>query len=510
LLVVPDDLKVPSSLVPLVMAPTATDLAQLMYSKAEWLDLRSELTVKVRTEAKETGAFELGSGPAADLPDLAVVLEMFRCYFFALEWLRASNIVQLDATQTSLVATLTHDRYSGGLAAWRSRQAPTFDEAVWRYTASRGQVMRWASLNGSAIDGFREERLASSVRSLGWGSQTSHPDAGPDSQRLVTNVRWRSCSVRDTEFTDVVFVNCDFAGSTFYNCTFDGATFVNCVLDHVDFVGCTVVGEAVWPDKQILDSLPKDVIERPPSFDFEIAPTVAEALSALADINGPSGQPPFYLHSTTAGEPAKIAPAGAPISHLDRGPQLPLKPGGLVMCGGRLSSLTFRKCELVDSMEAAATIALRHVAGTSLEVCEQRSGRFDIFAAAIRGFTVTRPVADLETGADVAAGQAGRFDFRLHHAKVINTWFGVGLHGAASFDNCKVWQLINASDDTFSVKVARSEFFGLVNTGLPADIDDPTGSGPNRQFDIDSLGKAGHDLRELSEKIDFRESDGNG
>lgn len=504
---IPDNVVVPPAvareIVPHGRSATLTDLARHLYETTSWLDLSSARWLSLVEADSDDRTFGLGSGPAAGLSDLAVVLELFRCYFFALEWLRASNIVQLELTRPanggapSLVATLTHDRYSDGLRLWRESQTLGFTEAVRRYTASRGADLHWTSPTVGEPTGTDH---SGKVQFLRWDAQSPRPA----DQRLVANVNWRSCTIRDANFKDVVFVNCDFAGSTFLRCTFDGATFVNCELGHVDFVGCTIVGQATWPGQSVLDSLPTETVENPPSYDFAVPDAVARSLRALTDEEAPSGAA-LYLHSETAGTTAAILVGEPREIAIDDAAQLPLAPGGLVMCGGRLSSLTFRRCTFADQ---DATVALRHVAGTSLEICEQRSGRFDIFAAAIRGLAVTLPVG-------VKPEDGDSFTFDVRRAKVINTWFGVDLVGTARFDDCNVWQLVNASQDMV-IDVTNSAHVGLLNAGtidaesLPLafkDLKEPENIGArDPAFAEDGLSeRALHNLLQVSANIDIRE-----
>lgn len=445
-----------------------------LFNDEDWLGAPASSYVDTTTQRSP-----FASGPAAALGSEQLLFELYRCFFFALEWMRQSNIVQILPSGSSYRVTLTHDRFSEGLNAWREDLQTTFREATGRYVAYRGKA------------------------DLSW------PDIDADlaQDRVIANVRWKQCIIEDTAFRAVTFVNCDFSGSNFERCTFDGATFVNCTLDDVDFVGCTISGAPTWrfspADWDAVgrhERRPK--VEDPPEFRLAIG-------AALNDMVALTGRPlpdgTAWLLSPTSGQVARPVPADPEQDGIDEEvmPEIPSAAGGLVMCGGRLSSLTFRDC----TFEEEAVVALRHIAGTSLEICDQTHGTFDIFAAAIRGLAVTLPVNVGE------APRAGGFTFDFRHAKIINTWFGVGLTGRASFHECNVWQLINASTAGFDVNVTSSPYFGLINTGPVLDHDSPPlGLPPNSDqvrahFSEGSVNRlAVESLEQVSRNIDFQES----
>ncbi|ABL80556.1 pentapeptide repeat protein [Nocardioides sp. JS614] len=426
---------------------------------------------------------QLGSGPAAGLTNTDVMFELFRCYFFALEWLKHAKIAQLESKRDSKIVILTHDRYSAGLARWHGSQVGSFKEAVERLASHRGEDLAWHDVGGK-------------VRSAA-------------ATRLVVNANWRSCAIHDTDFSGVTFVNCDFAGSTFESCVFDGATFVNCILDQVDFVRCAIKGRPTWPEKAVLDRLADEAVAKAPEFRLAAPSELTDALRALQAPSSTriTSTTHFHLYARESGTPAVTASGRAPAPKPTREPTLPLKPGGLTVCGGRLSSLTFRTC---DFLGPNATVSLHHIAGTSLEICEQRVGTFDIFAAGIRGLTVTRPVEDLDeaapSGASSNRGGPRQFTLNVHRARVINAWFGVNLKGKASFDDCLILQLVNASE-SFTPTLLRSRYFGLVNAETPKDLlVEPKGSIEIADAGIETLGGLAPELVGLSRNIDFRES----
>lgn len=435
--------------------------ASRLYADDDWLGVQRDHYGLDGFPAAARSPF--ANGPAAPLTTDELVFELYRCYFFALEWMRHANIVQVLPSGSSYRVTLTHDRFSEGLASWRESQFPDFEEAVGRYVAHRGKSdLTWSTLEFGLSEG-----------------------------RLVVNTRWKQCVIGETEFRDVTFVNCDFAGSIFDGCTFDGAVFVNCVLDDVDFVGCIVKRAPEWrvSNEQWLALDPdvrRPLVEDPPTFTMPIDRTQAQDLAALLgddkETSGLLESPPSGSGSVVAAVVVETTETDGTVGPAEVAPEVPLTRGGLVMCGGRLSSLTFRRCTFEDGLDdageyRAAKVVLRHIAGTSLEICEQTHGTFDVFAAAVRGLAVTLPVAGddeptLEKDApeEDDSNRRPAFAFDLRHAKVINTWLGVRLAGRATFTDCNVWQLINASSE-MKVDVTNSAFFGLINTGEVADPD---------------------------------------
>lgn len=429
----------------------------------DWLDVtRSELGLPPGGRPSNKSS---GPARAAGLSDVEIIIEHHRAFLFALEWLRAGNIVRFSPWgQGSRAAVLVHDRFSVGLEQWKDELEDSPDRWALGYSAIRGRDLVWTP-----------EHVGESFGVTG------------RSPAVISNVRWESCTIK-ARFTNVLFVNCDFRGSTFRECDFVGATFVNCVLDNVDFVGCTVHGAAEWPDYDV----PVDMVEVPPTYVIEADASSAASLSRLAETD----ETFTALHSVPS--PRRASPmtaAGAAEVELPYEACLPTVNGGLTMCAGRLSSLMFRKC----TFEIGAVVSLRHIAGTSLEICEQDHGTFDIYAAAIRGLTVTRPTGNRP----VPAGSANRrLAFAIRESKVINAWFGVGLVGEAVFEETKVWQLLNAGDRPsdsspgFEVSLDSVQYCGLINTAPPADSGEAGFGRPD-------LGSMRDDVRRVSESVDY-------
>jgi hypothetical protein len=269
----------------------------------------------------------------------------------------------------------------------------------------------------------------------------------------ISNVRWRDCEV-SASFQRLVFVNCDLRGSRFEQCAFRGVVFVNCLLDGATFGQCSIFG-GVDDRTDVPSYLP----------DFKV-PVPMEMVETIARYRGLDSPVEAALYSRTSGIPAvPWRPEfgdGIPWSQ---------QVGGLTMYGGRLSSLMVRDCHFVDG----GTLAFRHIAGSSLDVVEQKGGAIDIYDSAIRGFTVTRSVEDADPATQRSDRNDGHLSLRFRASVVANTWFGPELHGGAVFSDCLVWQLLNLSDrQHFDVKLIDGcGFVGLANTSSPDETSSP-------------------------------------
>lgn len=396
------------------------------------------------------------------------LIEEFRSFYFALEWLRICELVRITTPfRGKTMVTLIHDLFGGGLVEWSRSVTQGADVAVHQFAAIRGVELEW------------KKNLASSTIS----------------EPVVANLRWRTCDVR-ADFEQVTFVNCDFRGTRFLGSSFRGASFVNCMLDDVEFLECTIIGS---PSSETESSEQPD---RPPSFFIRYAPP--SLLSSLQWYREPRRQgedsqqsdEEIGLYSQTAG----IAAVPANCSIDKRVMLLEPQTEGLSMFGGRISSLKVRAC----TFQAGGRLALRHVAGTSIEFADQMQARVDIQGAAIRGLTITRPIdPDDEKWADQLIEQPDpRFELNFNHSKIINAWFGVGLSGTATFDDCLMLQVFNAADrDAFKVVTKESSPYGVVNVE-PFEPDDPKNVKPPT---AESLGDLRTLVREASSAIDYRE-----
>lgn len=383
---------------------------------------------------------ELSAGPLLGMPPLAVAVEEFRRFFFALAWLDRSSIIRQGAGEdTEARLSLIHDGFARGLRTWADKHGRQPAQALTRLSTSVGVVMQWE----------HESALA-------------EPTGDSETRRIVPNLRWRACRVVKATWRHVTFVNCDLRETHFVDCTFEGVTFVNCLLDGVSFHKSTILGMPAAPEE--MQGAHRDRLL--PSFVLETPQTVA-VLDKYLEQN--SDTP--YLASWTSGRPAQPSSdalrASLSESRLDdfRLEREAPQRGGLVFYGGRVSSLMF-----IDTAFNEGGVSLRHVAGTSLDFVEQRGGSIELFDVAIRGFSVSPPVAVSAggRGGSHAATPPRRAPLTVAVIDSIlqNAWFSVPLLGAATITNTVIWQLFNGNArnaEGFTVTVDESPNLSTVN-----------------------------------------------
>ena len=367
---------------------------------------------------------DVSSGPMLGMSPVGVLVEEFRRFFFAIEWLRTAYLIRTTSpVPGQTMVSLIHDGFAAGLQRWAAVTGDGPSEALAVLTAMRGESLNWQ-------DDASDDPVHAALD-------------GGQGFRIITNVRWRNCRI-SASFRHVVMVNCDFRGSQFRRCGFRGVVFVNCLLDGVTFSGCTIYGAVEEPYEQQT----REELEELPPFLVDIPAEAVRTLNVYRETDVVAGQ----LFSVTSGVPA--VPWNRPVEGTVRwDPQ----SGGMTMYGGRLSSLLVRDCRFEDG----GTLAFRHVAGSSLEIAEQAIGRFEFYGAAIRGLSVTRTIGETE-----ASG--GDIRIRMQDSLIANAWFGPSLIGDARFTKCVVWQLFNASTlSSFGVELRNSRHHGLVNVHQP-------------------------------------------
>jgi hypothetical protein len=412
---------------------------------------------------------ELTGGWLLGLRPVDTFIEEYRSFHLALEWLRTCDLVRMTSPgpQTTMVS-LIHDRFASGLRRWRRTVRSGPREATNALAAIRGAQMDWLS---STLSPPTDQQGEAGYRASESGDH-----------EVVVNARWRSCTIR-YDFKRVTFVNCDFRGSQFLDCSFEGVAFVNCLLDDVEFRQCSFIGTP--------SALPTNLTEKqkttPPAFLLdleEVGPELLHIMSSYREL--PRADGPVRLLSSRAGLPA--VPSSA-TSH-PREIEFAWQTGGLTMYGGHLSSLKVRSCDF-----ERGALSLRHVAGSSVELAEQSAADLEIFAAALRGLTVTRPLELLESGTE-SNSPADNYSFRILDSRVINVWFGPGVSGDALFQNCIVWQLFNGSEDLF-VNLPQSPLLGVVNV-------QPFESWQERIVQAGTLEGIEDQVLRASELIDYR------
>lgn len=465
----------------LVDTSTPTSVRQQIspHEVPDWLSItRAQLSGTEPPEGMpwELDKSEVTAGVVLDLRPEDSLIEEYRSFYFALEWLRLSDMIRLTTPELgTTMVTLIHDLFGDGLKKW-SQTSRGIDAAVHQFTSIRGVKMDWKTADGT-----------SSIQ-----------------DRVVANLRWTFCEV-SADFERVTFVNCDFRGTTFVDTLFKGVSFVNCMLDDTEFLECVIEGAPLaLPDP---DTMTFDQLTKQPSFYIdEASEQLLRSLDWYREPRRTLFDKNVRLFSQTAGV------AALPVTH-ESHPRHVLfesQPGGLAMYGGRLSSLKVRSCRFVDG----GRLSLRHVAGTSVEFADQTHARLDVFAAAIRGLTITRPIdADNVSGENPEPLQDPAFDITFTESRLINVWFGIGLRGTAKFDRCRVWQVFNAADgNEFVVEMPpSSKSYGVVNVEMTASSgDEGASSSESRSFAEMGLGEASlGEVREevwiASRMIDYRQ-----
>jgi hypothetical protein len=372
----------------------------------------------------------LSAGPMFGYPPDEVVIEELRRFAFALEWLTTSSLIRptspaVDCTMLSLI----HDGFGEALEDWADSEHTGPAAALVLLTGAQGDVFDWVREDADEY----------------W---PQFDGAGQD--RIIVNLRWYNCVVR-ARFRRVVFANCDFRGTRFENCSFEGVVFVNCLLDGVMFGDCDIIGRVV--------SVPAKVYVKEGLPSFALTGLDTSTRAALAHYRGEdfSGA---TLYSVTSGIPVTNRP-GTRSKLLDWASQR----GGLTMYGGRLSSLMVRSGHFRDGGE----LALRHIAGSSLDITEQGAALISIFGSSIRGLSISRRVGP--------EAEQGEIELIVQGSVLANTWFDEGLTGTARFDNSVVWQLLNVSErSSYRVMLENCTRYGAVN------IEDTENAGPKADF----------------------------
>jgi len=343
----------------------------------------------------------------------------------------------VDCTMLSLI----HDGFGEALEDWADSEHTGPAAALVLLTGAQGDVFEWVREDADEY----------------W---PQFDGAGQD--RVIVNLRWYNCRVR-ARFRHVVFANCDFRGTQFVNCSFEGVVFVNCLLDGAMFGDCDIIGPVVSAPAKVYDK------EGLPS--FALTGLDASTRAALSHYRGEdfSGA---TLYSVTSGVPVTNRP-GTRSKLLDWASQR----GGLTMYGGRLSSLMVRS----GHFRGGGELALRHIAGSSLDITEQGAALISLFGSSIRGLSISRRVGPEE--------EQGEIKLIVQGSVLANTWFDEGLTGTARFDNSVVWQLMNVSErSSYRVTLENCTRYGAVN------IEDTENAGPKADF-------AEHDIPDRSEIV---------
>ena len=340
----------------------------------DWITVQRQQLL-VRTDEvpeldKSPDPDDLSAGVLLGRSPVESLLEEYRSFYFAVEWLRICELIRITTPEADkTMVSLIHDLFGDGLIRWSSaaignHSGVTVEDAVNQFSALRGVRISWKNETDT-------KRLSESP--------------------LLVNLRWKYCDVA-ADFKDLTFVNCDFQGTVFRDCTFEGVHFANCTLDDVEFIDCTVAGSpTLMPSSADFPREERSRLGTQPSF-LLMPHTVTESDSLRAVLKSLSwyAEPRKELTTKSALYSFTAGLAARPSSRFDkeRGLSFEAHSGGLTMLGGRLSSLKVRNCDFGSD----GWMSLRQVAGTSVEFAEQTHLRLETFDTAIRGLTITRPV----------------------------------------------------------------------------------------------------------------------
>lgn len=424
---------------------------------------------------------DIAAGSMLGLSAGEVLVEQLRAYAFALDWLETASLIDLESGYERIVVSLVHDGFGSALESW---------------AASVGTEPRIAASSLVAFEGHRFD----------W---TESDDAyfrnSPDEPRYLANIRWRYCRVVGAKFTSVVFLNCDFRGAVFTDCTFEGATFVNCLLDGASFEKCTVIGpvslgtefDDSWA-KAIDPSAPDGALDGEAREDAAESETTREQKSELPGFTAEGTHVAALVrelewfrgtyegadrvYSPTSGVAA--VPWTVEPSALEWEPQT----SGLVMYGGRLSSLMVRDC----AFSGEGQLALCYMAGSSLDFVEQNGGDIILYSTTVRGVAVT---GELLSGHERPNEQ---LEFRAYDCVLADVFFGARVEGTAIILESKVLGISSASE-RLNVLVDRSAVADASNVAVGAAAGRLDGFGTGQASE-----PARSLLAELTERMSYR------
>ena len=371
----------------------------------------------------EIDAADVTCGPMLGHAPAAVLIEELRRFVFALEWLHASDLVRISTPGTGgAMLALIHDGFGFALDEW-ARAAGS---------GPRGELAAITAPRGASFD---------------WEETPGPPDEDRSDVRMLVNLRWRGAWVT-ARFTDVVFVNCDFRGTGFSRCVFDGVAFVNCLLDGAMFTDCKITGEPPTADRQWFPHAPRFVL-----------PASADVVRGLEHyLERPEGA--TALLSQLPGLAAIPLDTDAPgTADADgRGPALPLteRPTGLVVLGGRISTLMIRSC----SFSGGGVLSFRHVGGSGLDFVEAGGGRVEIVGSALRHLTFSAALSD--------GAERTPLEVDLATSSIAQLWVSDGTAGRLTADKCVLLQVWNGSRHVVGT-ATNSDFHGLVGVDVGPD-----------------------------------------
>lgn len=381
-------------------------------------------------------------GPLMGMAPANALIEEVRRFAFALAWLNEARLVRFTSPgRTGRMISLIHDGFGRALSRWSIEPLASIGAALSALTAPSGAVFEWPTADGDFHSEFD----------------------GAEGVKVIPNLRWRGAWV-EARFRNVVFANCDFRGSYFSWCTFDGVVFMNCLLDGAIFSDCTITGTMNDgdPAEEPWDSASEPTFLVPQADEVLIREIAhyqgcADRGKLFSPKAGLAASPDFDQEDATAADPWQ------------------LEADGLVVYGGRVSSLVFRNC-------SDGPIALRHVAGSGLEIVEQSAGALEITGSVLRHLSIST-----EVGVPIVGGMddsPGEFRIRISGSVVAQMWLGDDLSGSLVATDSQLIQVFNPSQLEASVIATTGDtepslVYQLVGFGaIDADEVDEVWSGP--------------------------------
>lgn len=369
--------------------------------------------------ALEDEATDATCGPLMGMPAAVGLIEEHRRFGFALAWLKVSQLVRLTSpTPGQTIVALVHDRFGAGVNGWARSVGGRPRDTFAAITRPKGLDVFWQ------FDLHEEDR-----RSI-YGD--------PGAPRVVPNLRWRGGWV-SAPFENVIFVNCDLRGTMFDGSSFNGVAFVNCLLDGTMFSDCTFVGAVPHPiDGAERRKLSPDWAQRDGRFWVGLDDEHSYLAHSWAHYRGGGAEAPHTgvrLLSPGAGTSVLVTDDDGPdLRQLWTG-----EAGGVVVYGGRISTLVVRTPVFEEIETGAAGIALRYVAGSGLDLVELDQGVFiEVTGSALRHLTLSP--STMQSGAE-----SPEIRIDVSTSALAQVWLSPGLQGEFALRDSRVVQVWNES-----------------------------------------------------------------
>lgn len=411
------------------------------------------------------------SGPLMGMSPAAVLIEELRRFALALVWLEMTSLVRITRPMgSSTMVSLIHDGFGKALNEHVADANKDPSGPLSAITAPRGASFEWSD-GPTRIGLERAAALDGSTSSLGY--------------QPVVNLRWRGGWVM-ADFLQIVFINCDFRGTLFDGCRFFGVTFVNCLLDGAIFSDCVISGNEE-------DAQDDPWTEKQPVFAVPVNDAVANVYAAMREVDLDEPR----LLSDLPGAPAVPYRRSDSLRRDTVLQDLHVAHGGLIIQGGRISSLVVRSC----TIEAGSRLSFRSTTGSGLELVEiiESPGLIEIVGSALRQINMSAQIGMTPTVRVIARGSF-----------LSQVYVGQGLHGSVKVIDSTVIQAWNGSPLDFTVE--DSTYHGLVGvtvlSGTPAPA--PAGKQHEELGSVETLGRPAKDIADRFARMDYRRNPAGG